>query len=60
VGLGLMSWALSSHDGDPVAAVGAMVKRGASQEALEAFREVSLLRTSLKSQFNFHYYRRLQ
>ena len=63
VGLGLMSWALSSDDSDPVTVVGTIVKQGTNQEALEvifALREVSLLKTSLKSQLNFHYYRRLQ
>jgi hypothetical protein len=63
VGLGLMSWALHSDDSDPVTVVGTIVKQGTSQEALEvifALREVSLLGTSLKSQFNIHYYRRLQ
>ena len=63
VGLGLMSWALYSDDSDPVTVVGTIVKQGTSQEALEvifALREVSLLGTSLKSQFNIHYYRRLQ
>ena len=55
VGLGLMSWALHSDDSDPVTVVGTIVKQGTSQEALEvifALREVSLLGTSLKSQFN--------
>ena len=63
VGLGLMSWALHSDDSDPVTVVGTIVKQGTSQEALEvifALREVSLSGTSLKSQFNFHEYRRLQ
>ena len=63
VGLGLMSWALYSDDTDPVTVVGTIVKQGTSQEALEvifALREVSLLGTSLKCQFNIHCYRRLQ
>jgi hypothetical protein len=58
-----MSWALHSEDSDPVTVVGTIVKQGTSQEALEvifALREVSLLEKSLKSQFNFYYYRRLQ
>ena len=43
VGLGLMSWALSSDDNNPMTVVGTMVKQGTSQEALEvifALREV--------------------
>ena len=63
VGLGLMSWALHSDDSDPVTVIGTIVKQGTSQEALEvifALREVSLLGTFLKSQFNIHYYRQLQ
>ena len=46
VGLGLMSWALSSDDSDPVTVVGTIVKQGTGQEALEvifALREVCLL-----------------
>lgn len=51
VGLGLMSWALSSDDSDPMTVVGTIVKQGSSQEALEvifALREVCLLETSLE------------
>ena len=46
VGLGLMSWALSSDDSDPMTVVGTIVKQGTSQEALEvifALREVCFL-----------------
>ena len=51
VGLGLMSWALSSEDSDPMTVVGTIVKQGTGQEALEvifALREVCLLGISLE------------
>ena len=50
VGLGLMSWALSSDDRDPITVVGTIVKQGTGQEALEvifALREVCSLEASL-------------
>ena len=51
VGLGLMSWALSSDDSEPMTVVGTIVKQGTGQEALEvifALREVCFLGTSLE------------
>jgi len=44
VGLGLMSWAITSEDRDTITVVGTLVKQGNGQEALEvifALREVS-------------------
>ena len=46
VGLGLMSWALSADDSDPITVVGTLVKQSNGQEALEvifALREVRVL-----------------